>query len=160
MAKIDYNMHGSPRSGKKFTYSMENMRGIMQDHLKKQINDMMDEVIDDLDNGFALNIESLNLNKLITDVIKELISKQVLEKLSPYYTDEFYSTLRYYGSDGVKLRISPWWDDVWQEIKFRDFVKEEIQYYENTEKEDLIKLKEEFDYCSNMINKRIGESDE
>ena len=160
MAKIDYIMHGSPTTGKKFTYTMEGMRGIMEDHLKNQINDVMDEVIDDLDNGFAFNIESLNLNKLITNAIKELIAKQVLEKLTPYYTDEFYSTLRYYGSDGVKLRISPWWDDVWQEIKLRDLVKEEMDSYGEPEKEDLIKFKEEFDHCSSLIETKLNKMGE
>ena len=153
MAKIDYNIFGDPRKGQNLTYQAKNMRGIMEYHLKREIDDTLNDIINN-DNGF--NIESLNLNKLITDKMKDNIAKKIEEKLTPFYTDEFYSTLRYYGNDGVKLRISPWWDDVWQEIKLRDLVKEEIDIYGELEKEDLIKLKEEFDHCSSLIEAKLN----
>tara|TARA_R100000808_G_C2043197_1_gene81881 strand:+ start:69 stop:536 length:468 start_codon:yes stop_codon:yes gene_type:complete len=155
MAKIDYNDNGDPRSGQKLTYQIE-CGPIIENHLRNEINNALTDIINLSNDDYGIRIESLNLNKLITTQIKNNILEEVLEKLTPYYRTEFYSTLRYY-PDGVKLRIAPWWDDYWQEIKFRDFVKEEIKFYDKSDKEDLIKLKEEFDYCSNMINKIIGE---
>ena len=74
MAKIDYNIFGDPRKGQNLTYQAKNMRGIMEYHLKREIDDTLNDIINN-DNGF--NIESLNLNKLITDKMKDNIAKKI-----------------------------------------------------------------------------------
>ena len=63
MAKIDYNIFGAPRKGQNLTYQAKNMRGIMQYHLKREVDDTLNDIINS-DNGF--DIESLNLNNSST----------------------------------------------------------------------------------------------
>ena len=58
----------------------------------------------------------------IKQLLIESLTPEIMNSVTPYYKDEFYSAI-----SGDKLVISPWWDDCWQYIKIVDLVKESIE---------------------------------
>ena len=143
-------MSKEERKGTKFK-SLSNP-SIIKKNLTIEINETISDILDDLNGGIAYQIEDkLNLTQFISDEIKKAIFDKIMDKLSPYYSDSFFATLGCYGSD-IKLRISPWWDDVWQEIELRELVEEELGYYDGTE--DLVKIRDEFTLCASMVEER------
>ena len=58
----------------------------------------------------------------IKQLLIESLTPEIMNSVTPYYKDEFYSAI-----SGDELVISPWWDDCWQYIKIVDLVKESIE---------------------------------
>ena len=58
----------------------------------------------------------------IKQLLIESLTPEIMNSVTPYYKDEFYSAI-----SGDQLVISPWWDDYWQYIKIVDLVKESIE---------------------------------
>lgn len=58
----------------------------------------------------------------IKQLLIESLTPEIMNAVTPYYKDEFYSAI-----SGDQLVISPWWDDYWQYIKIVDLVKESIE---------------------------------
>ena len=58
----------------------------------------------------------------IKQLLIESLTPEIMNAVTPYYKDEFYSAI-----SGDELVISPWWDDCWQYIKIVDLVKESIE---------------------------------
>ena len=58
----------------------------------------------------------------IKQLLIESLTPEIMNSVTPYYKDEFYSAI-----SGHELVISPWWDDYWQYIKIVDLVKESIE---------------------------------
>ena len=70
-----------------------------------------------------------------------------MDQVSPYYKEEFYVTLSY-----GKIRISPWWDNVWQEIELKEIIKDRMEMYDE---EEMLHLKETLQECNKLINDTI-----
>ena len=58
----------------------------------------------------------------IKQLLIESLTPEIMNAVTPYYKDEFYSAI-----SGDELVISPWWDTYWQYIKIVDLVKESIE---------------------------------
>ena len=72
----------------------------------------------DLPLGINEVIEKMiNIDK-VKDVIAQAITPEILDAVSPYYREEFFSMI----SDDT-LSVSPWWDDYWQTIKIVDMFR-------------------------------------
>ena len=65
------------------------------------------------------------LDKL-KDAVVEAITPEVLNAVTPYYKEEFFSMI----SDDT-LSVSPWWDDYWQTIKIVDMFRNTAEYDPN-----------------------------
>ena len=61
-----------------------------------------------------------DINK-IKQMLVDSLTPEILNAVSPYYKEEFYSSI----SRG-KIIISPWWDDFWQEVKLVDLVEHAV----------------------------------
>lgn len=124
---------------------------LIEDNLKWRISSTISDVLDDIHSGIndrlKETLQRLNLKGVIKTAIKESLVTNVMDELSPYYKDEFYSTL-----SGTKIKISPFWDTVWQEIELEELVKGEIEWMD--EVEDITKLKDAFHHCYNLINEK------
>ena len=70
--------------------------------------------------------EMFDINK-IKQMLIDSLTPEILNAVSPYYKEEFYSSI----SRG-KIIISPWWDDFWQEVKLVDLVEHAVHGW-NTE---------------------------
>ena len=70
-----------------------------------------------------------------------------MDQVSPYYKEEFYATLTY-----GKIRITPWWDNIWQEIELKELVKDSIEMGDD---EEILHLKEILQECNKLINDTI-----
>ena len=140
------------REGTKF--NSKATRKLIEDDLKWKVNSTISDVLDDINSGIndklKETLERLNLQRVINTAIRESLVTEVMNDLSPYYRDEFYSTL-----SGTKIKISPFWDTVWQEIELEELVKGEIEWMD--EVEDITKLKDAFHHCYNLINEKQKE---
>ena len=93
--------------------------------LKSQIRDAIGEGLflydfSQLDLPFGMNevIEQMiNIDK-VKDAVIKAITPEVLNAVTPYYKDEFFSMI-----SEDELSVSPWWDDYWQTIKIVDMFR-------------------------------------
>ena len=103
----------------------------------------------------AFNIED-SLKKMfdigkIRQVIIDSLVPEVMNAVTPYYREEFYSAISH---SGDRLVISPWWDDCWQEIKIVDLVKSSVQ---GMGTDRLIVFRETLTTSLKIIDKEIEE---
>ena len=85
----------------------------------------------------------------IKQLLIESLTPEIMNAVTPYYKDEFYSTI-----SGDKLIISPWWDELCQEIKIVDLVKHGVDGHDI---EYLTKMKNAFVESLEIIDKNIKE---
>ena len=88
----------------------------------------------------------------IKQMIVESLTPEIMNAVTPYYKDEFYSSI-----SRDKLIISPWWDDFWQEIKIVDLVKDSVDGW-GTER--LTETRNAFVESLAIIDKTIKETDD
>jgi len=88
----------------------------------------------------------------IKQLLIESLTPQIMNTVTPYYKDEFYSAI-----SGDKLVISPWWDDCWQNIKIVDLVKESI---EGRDDDCIMLTRDTLIKSIEIIDKEIKERDE
>ena len=124
---------------------------LTEKHLQHNINN---SIIEALENHNLMDLikerlerAELNLTNLITSEIKASLLQTIMDQVTPYYKEEFYATL----SHG-KIRISPWWDNVWQEIELKELIKDKIEYNDD---EEVLYLKEILQECNQIINDTI-----
>ena len=103
----------------------------------------------------AFNIED-SLKKMfdigkIRQVIIDSLVPEVMNAVTPYYREEFYSAISH---SGDTIIISPWWDDCWQEIKVVDLVKKSTG---NEDIEHLTRMRGAFAESLAIIDKEIKE---
>ena len=87
--------------------------------LKRLIKNGIDEGLGAYNIQDALE-EMFDISKIKTMLVESL-TPEIMNAVTPYYKDEFYSSI-----SRDKLIISPWWDDFWQEIKIVDIVKDSV----------------------------------
>ena len=85
----------------------------------------------------------------IKQILVESLTPEIMNAVTPYYKDEFYSSI-----SRDKLIISPWWDDFWQEIKIVDLVKGSVQGWGT---EYLTEMRDAFVESLAIIDKTIKE---
>ena len=124
---------------------------LTEKHLEHNINN---SIIEALENYNLMDLikerlekAELNLTNLITSEIKASLLQTIMDQVTPYYKEEFYATL----SHG-KIRISPWWDNVWQEIELKEIIKDRMEMYDE---EEMLHLKEILQECNKLINDTI-----
>ena len=88
----------------------------------------------------------------IKQMIVESLTPEIMNAVTPYYKDEFYSSI-----SRDKLIISPWWDDFWQEIKIVDLVKDSVDGW-GTER--LTETRNAFVESLAIIDKAIKENND
>ena len=86
----------------------------------------------------------------IKQILVESLTPEIMNAVTPYYKDEFYSSI-----SRDKLIISPWWDDFWQEIKIVDLVKGSVQGWGT---EYLTEMRDAFVESLAIIDKEIKEN--
>ena len=111
---------------------------LTEKHLERNIDYSITEALDN---------HSLNLTNLINSTIRESLVKTIMDQVSPYYKEEFYATLTY-----GKIRISPWWDNIWQEIELKELVEDSIEMGDD---EEILHLKKVLQECNQFINDTI-----
>ena len=84
---------------------------------------------------------------IIKQLLIESLTPEIMNAVTPYYKDEFYSSI-----SRDKLIISPWWDDFWQEIKIVDLVKDSVRGWDT---EHLTETRDAFVESLAIINKEI-----
>ena len=85
----------------------------------------------------------------IKQMIVESLTPEIMNAVTPYYKDEFYSSI-----SRDKLIISPWWDDFWQEIKIVDLVKGSVDGWDG---EYLTEMRDAFVESLAIIDETIKE---
>ena len=95
--------------------------------------------------------EMFDISK-IKMMLVESLTPQIMNAVTPYYKDEFYSSI-----SRDKLIISPWWDDFWQEVKIVDIVKDSVDGWDA---ERLTETRNAFVESLAIIDKAIKENDE
>ena len=95
--------------------------------------------------------EMFDIGKIKTMLVESLTPK-IMNAVTPYYKDEFYSSI-----SRDKLIISPWWDDFWQEIKIVDIVKDSVDGW-GTER--LTETRNAFVESLAIIDKAIKENND
>ena len=118
--------------------------------LKSWIEDGIDEGLGAYNIQDALE-EMFDISK-IKMMLVESLTPQIMNAVSPYYKDEFYSSI-----SRDKLIISPWWDDFWQEVKIVDIVKDSVDGWDA---ERLTETRNAFVESLAIIDKAIKENDE
>ena len=88
----------------------------------------------------------------IKQILVESLTPEIMNAVTPYYKDEFYSSI-----SRDKLIISPWWDDFWQEIKIVDIVKDSVDGW-GTER--LTETRNAFVESLAIIDKAIKENND
>ena len=86
----------------------------------------------------------------IKQILVESLTPEIMNAVTPYYKDEFYSSI-----SRDKLIISPWWDDFWQEIKIVDLVKGSVDGWGT---EYLTEMRDAFVESLAIIDKTIKEN--
>tara|TARA_R100000664_G_scaffold19628_1_gene28755 strand:- start:3977 stop:4399 length:423 start_codon:yes stop_codon:yes gene_type:complete len=115
--------------------------------LKTWIHEGIDEGLNGSNIEDVLN-ELFNTAKMRKVIVNALVP-YIINAVTPYYKDEFYSSISH---DGETLVISPFWDDYWQEIKIIDMVKESILGFDT---KSLTILKKSFEKSIEIINEAI-----
>ena len=122
---------------------------LTEKHLERNISYSITEALDNhsLSTIIEERLNELNLTDLINSTIRTSLVKTIMNQVSPYYKEEFYATLSY-----GKIRISPWWDNIWQEIELKELIKDRMKMYDE---EEILHLKETFQECNKLINDTI-----
>ena len=122
---------------------------LTEKHLEHNISYSITEALDNhsLSTIIEERLNELNLTDLINSTIRTSLVKTIMDQVSPYYKEEFYATLTY-----GKIRITPWWDNIWQEIELKELVKDSIEMGDD---EEILHLKEIFQECNKLINDTI-----
>ena len=122
---------------------------LTEKHLERNIDYSITEALDNhsLSTIIEERLDKLNLTNLINSTIRKSLVKTIMDQVSPYYKEEFYITLSY-----GKIRISPWWDNVWQEIELKEIIKDRMEMYDE---EEMLHLKETLQECNKLINDTI-----
>ena len=122
---------------------------LTEKHLERNIDYSITEALDNhsLSTIIEERLDKLNLTNLINSTIRKSLVKTIMDQVSPYYKEEFYVTLSY-----GKIRISPWWDNVWQEIELKEIIKDRMEMYDE---EEILHLKETLQECNKLINDTI-----
>ena len=115
--------------------------------LKTWIHEGIDEGLNGSNIEDVLN-ELFNTAKMRKVIVNALVP-HIINAVTPYYKDEFYSSISH---DGETLVISPFWDDYWQEIKIIDMVKKSILGFDT---KSLTILKKSFEKSIEIINEAI-----
>jgi len=84
--------------------------------LKGWIRDAVNEGLSTF--GVGEIIEKMITADKVKDAVVEAITPEVLNAVTPYYKDEFFSMIH-----EDELSVSPWWDDYWQRIKIVDMFR-------------------------------------
>jgi len=109
---------------------LKHQKPMMEEDDKKWIPMNESCLKDWIESGINEGLDARNIQDAIgemfdTDKIKQILLNslmpEILEAVSPYYREEFYSSL-----NGGKIVISPWWDDFWQEVKLTDLIENSI----------------------------------
>jgi len=87
---------------------------------------------------------------IIKQLLIESLTPEIMNAVTPYYKDEFYSSI-----SRDKLIISPWWDDFWQEVKIVDIVKDSVDGWDA---ERLMETRNAFVESLTIIDKAIKEN--
>ena len=116
--------------------------------LKTWIHEGIDEGLNGSNIEDVLN-ELFNTAKMRKVIVNALVP-HIINAVTPYYKDEFYSSISH---DGETLVISPFWDDYWQEIKIIDMVKKSILGFDT---KSLTILKKSFEKSIEIINEAIN----
>jgi len=122
---------------------------LTEKHLERNISYSITEALDNhsLSTIIEERLDKLNLTNLINSTIRKSLVKTIMDQVSPYYKEEFYVTLSY-----GKIRISPWWDNIWQEIELKELVEDSIEMGDD---EEILHLKETLQECNKLINDTI-----
>jgi len=122
---------------------------LTEKHLERNISYSITEALDNhsLSTIIEERLNELNLTDLINSTIRTSLVKTIMNQVSPYYKEEFYATLSY-----GKIRITPWWDNIWQEIELKELVKDRMEMYDE---EEILHLKETLQECNKLINDTI-----
>ena len=122
---------------------------LTEKHLERNINYSITEALDNhsLSAIIEERLNELNLTDLINSTIRTSLVKTIMNQVSPYYKEEFYATLSY-----GKIRITPWWDNIWQEIELKELIKDRMEMYDE---EEILHLKEILQECNQIINDTI-----
>ena len=122
---------------------------LTEKHLERNIDYSITEALDNhsLSTIIEEKLNELNLTDLINSTIRTSLVKTIMNQVSPYYKEEFYATLSY-----GKIRITPWWDNIWQEIELKELVKDSIEMGDD---EEILHLKETLQECNKLINDTI-----
>ena len=122
---------------------------LTEKHLESAIDYSITEALDNhsLSTIIEERLNELNLTDLINSTIRASLVKTIMNQVSPYYKEEFYVTLSY-----GKIRISPWWDNIWQEIELKEIIKDRMEIYDEKE---ILHLKENLQECVKLINDTI-----
>ena len=122
---------------------------LTEKHLERNISYSITEALDNhsLSTIIEERLNELNLTDLINSTIRTSLVKTIMNQVSPYYKEEFYATLSY-----GKIRITPWWDNIWQEIELKELVKDSIEIDDD---EEILHLKEILQECNKLINDTI-----
>jgi hypothetical protein len=133
----------------KLTQSEQHPLELTEKHLERNIDYSITEALDNhsLSAIIEERLDKLNLTNLINSTIRTSLVKTIMNQVSPYYKEEFYATLSY-----GKIRISPWWDNIWQEIELKELVKDSIEMGDN---EEILHLKEILQECIQIVNDTI-----
>ena len=119
--------------------------------LKSWIKDGIDEglgaynIQDALEKMLHLTIDIGKIKMMLI----ESLTPEIMNAVTPYYKDEFYSSI-----SKDKLIISPWWDDFWQEVKIVDIVKDSVDGWDA---ERLMETRNAFVESLAIIDKAIKE---
>ena len=122
---------------------------LTEKHLEHAIDHSITEALDNhsLSTIIEERLNKLNLTNLINSTIRTSLVKTIMNQVSPYYKEEFYATLTY-----GKIRITPWWDNIWQEIELKELIKDRMEMYDE---EEILHLKEVLQECNQLINDTI-----
>ena len=122
---------------------------LTEKHLERNIDYSITEALDNhsLSTIIEERLDKLNLTNLINSTIRKSLVKTIMDQVSPYYKEEFYATLTY-----GRVRISPWWDNIWQEIELKELIEDSIEMGDD---EDILHLKEILQECNKLINDTI-----
>ena len=89
----------------------------------------------------------------IRQILVDSLTPQIIDKVSPYYKQEFYSSIT-----GSKIVISPWWDEYWQEIEIVHLVQKSIDGFDDTDA--LLDLKKALISSIEIIDNILTEKDQ